>query len=232
MLLRPIEFISVCSLCVLTACGGTTIVEKPMVDPDDDDPKELPLPLATDPTISSGNVSTANSLINEVNARRDQPTSSILPSGTATYQGNMVTGANFTGVDDVDGLYADVSITAALFAAGDAVSGQITNIHTLDGNTPQERLDGSLAITGTLDDGTKVMTATTSGTLTGVLGLDTRGDLEITGDMSGRVQETQTGTFFGVPTYREATGLYGSVSGSSAGHVDGTFSGTWAVKND
>ncbi len=214
------------TLGTLAACGGAGTVEPGVDEP-------------TPPTITSSNVASARSFITGVNNRRDTPTTSILPGGTATYTGEMVTGLTINGEDSVDGLIGDVSLTAQLFLAGDDVTGTITNLHTLDGNTPVERLSGQLTISGELDDGTKQMTSTISGQLNGVVGDGVRGDMNIAGTMNGRTQDTEIVTSIpnpipflppiSVTTYDEATGIYGNASGSITGSETGSFSGTWAV---
>lgn len=218
------------TLGTLAACGGgggDGGGQPPVVD------------TPTTPSITSGNVASARSFITSVSARRDTPNLSILPGGTATYTGEMVTGLTINGEDSVDGLIGDVRLTAELFAAGDDVNGTITNLHTLDGNTPIEQLSGQLTITGELDDGTKQMTSTISGQLNGVVGDGVRGDMTIAGTMNGRTQDTKIVTSVPNPipilppitvtTYDEATGIYGNASGSITGSESGSFSGTWAV---
>ncbi len=195
----------------------------------------------TAPSITSGNVTGARSFISGVSSRRDTPEGSFLPFfSTATYTGEMVTGLTINGEDSVDGLIGDVSITAELLGAGDDVTGTITNLHTLDGNTPVERLTGQLAISGDLDDDTKLMTSTISGQLNGVVGDGVRGNMNIAGTMNGRTQDTRNDVTIpnpipgGAPivintTYDVATGIYGNASGSITGSESGSFSGTWAV---
>lgn len=218
------------ALGALAACGGGGDGggEPPVVD------------TPTPPNIDAGDVSSARSFISGVNNRRDTPALSILPTGTATYSGEMVTGLTINGEDSVDGLIGDVSLTAELFGAGDDVTGTITNLHTLDGNTPVERLSGQLTISGELDDGTKQMTSTINGQLNGVVGDGERGDLNVAGSMNGRTQDTARvitipnpipgGSPIPITTvYDEATGIYGSANGSITGSESGSFSGTWAV---
>lgn len=200
----------------------------------------------TPPSIDSGDVLAAESFIAGVNSRRDTPTISFLPIGTATYTGEMVTGLNISGDDTVDGLIGEVRLTAQLLGAGDSVTGTVSNVHTLDGNTPVELLGGQLTINGDLDDGTKRMTSTLSGQLSGVVGDGERGALNVSGTMNGRTQDTRRTTFIPNPgnvlpppfpqlpdipivTYDEATGIAGSTSGSISGSESGSFSGTWAV---
>jgi len=199
--------------------GGGTIIEEP------DEP--------TPPSISASTVANARSFIGAVSARRDTPALSILPGGTATYTGEMTTGLTVNGEPSVNGLIGDVSMTAQLFGAGDQVTGRISNVHTLAGNTPVERLGGSLNINGTLQDGSKVMSSRVTGQLSGVLGDGERGAIDVTGNMTGTTQDTRIETPIPllppIVTYDEATGLAGTVSGSLAGSETGTFSGSWAV---
>lgn len=193
----------------------------------------------TPPSISTTTVANARSFISSVNARRDTPSLSILPSGTATYAGEAVTNLSVDGESSVNGLIGDVQLSVQLLGAGDSVTGIISNLHTLNGDTPIERLSGQLNVSGTLDDGTKQMTSNVSGQLNGVLGDGERGDLNFSGSMNGRTQDTQIVTSIPNPlpflppipitTYDEATGIAGAISGSFSGSESGTFSGTWAV---
>ncbi|MEL6639828.1 MAG: hypothetical protein AAFP98_00715 [Pseudomonadota bacterium] len=217
----------------LAACGGAG---GEVTDPPPP-PGEVDEPIA--PIISATTVGNARSFISGVNNRRDTPGISILPSGTATYNGEMLTNLSINGESSVDGLIGDVRLTAQLFGAGDRVTGTVTNIHTLDGNNPVERLSGQLAIEGTLEDGSKEMTSSLTGQLTGVVGDGEAGALDITGVMNGHTQDTAVVNSIpnpipllppiSVTTYDEATGIFGSTSGNINGSETGTFSGTWAV---
>ena len=204
----------------LSACGGAG-----SGDPTDDPVRP------TNPTISAADVRSAYSLIDSIRARRSTPGTTILPTGTASYSGKALTDLTIDGYDDVDGLVGDIQLTADLFLSGDDVSGTITNIHTLDGQTPIERLGGTLTISGSLNDGDKRMNAALSGELDGVLGGDERGTVTVTGSMSGLTQDTRTGTvpLIGTPIYDIATGIAGGISGDFSGDATGAFDGDWAV---
>lgn len=223
------SFALITTLGTLAACGGggTGGDGGPVVDE------------PTAPNISETTVRNAAAFINRVDNRRDTPDVAFLPTGTATYTGEMIVGMTLNGVDSVDGMIGDVRLTAELFSAGDEVSGTITNIHTLNGDDPVELLSGQLAFNGELDDVTKEMTSTLSGQLNGVLGDGERGDLNISGSMTGHTQDTEIVTTIPNPlpfqppieitTYDVATGIYGRASGGITGSESGSFSGTWAV---
>lgn len=209
----------------VSACGGSgggdTMIDDPVV--------------GTSPIISAADVRAASDLIDDIDGRRNTPTTSVLPTGTAKFTGQAVGGLEVFGYNGVDGLIGDVELTADLLFAGDDVEGTISNIHTLNGETPVERLGGTLNISGDLDDGTKRMTATLSGDLDGVFGGDERGTVSLSnGNIGGRTQDTRTGSIpiIGTPIYDTATGIAGTFSGEFSGDAEGEFSGDWAVTED
>jgi hypothetical protein len=217
--------LSAATAATLGACGGTTIGDTDV----DTEPDAF-----LDPVTKTSTVNAFSSSYNFYSGRRATPDLAVLPIGTANYSGQFKTGLSVQGDNSVNGLHGNMNIRAELLGAGDRVTGTLSNIHTLNGNTPVELLSGTLNLGGTLDDGTKSVRATISGNLTGHMGNDEEtGALNVLGRISGHTRDRQTGTvpIIGTPIYSGgiADSITGSISGDVTGSEAATFSGNFYV---
>jgi len=109
------------------------------------------------------------------------------------------------------------------------VTGTVTNIHTLRGDTPVERLTGILTVTADLDDGNKSVVGGMTGELTGVFGDERSGPITVETTLTGHTHDTYTGKVLGIKTYDIATAMAGGVDGTFTGSESGEISGGWFV---
>lgn len=213
------------ALGALVACGGSG--EEMVGPPPPPPPPTGDTPLA--PSIGDATVITGRSNLNRINGMRDTQALAILPSGTATFNGRAITSLAVSGDPSIDGMYGSMNMRAEL-RGGDAVTGSITNLHTLTGNRPVEKLTGQIGINGTLADGSKNIAANLTGTVGGVFGDGEASNLRVSGTMAGDLKREQTGTnIIGLPTYNDAAGAAGTIQGRFSGDQAATFSGDWAV---
>lgn len=223
---KPMMMAAAVAAMTLSACGGAGT--DPIVQPGPGPGPIVDTPLT--PNITDSNVIASETFISRIEARTDTGVLAGLPRGSANYSGRAVTDFSVSGQPEVDGLYGAISMTAQL-NGGDAVTGRITNLHTLDGSRPVERLSGAMDINGELADISKNMSATLTGTVTGVFGDGESSAMAVSGSMSGDLKAVQTGTnIIGFPIYDEASGMAGEMSGTMiGGGQTARFDGDWAV---
>ncbi|SEW16501.1 hypothetical protein SAMN04488515_1357 [Cognatiyoonia koreensis] len=209
------------ALVAMVACGGgSTSGDKDMIDDMDD--------IAIAPTISSLDVGNAAGALRDVQGYRRTPTTTILPTGTATYQGHVLAGIDIDGNDEITNMFGDLEIDVERLLAGDDVSGTVTNIHVLNRESPVQKLGGELTVDGTLDDGTKRISATMNGDLQGVFTDGEREIISVDGSMLGSTRDKYTGrNALGFNTYDVAAGVSGTTSGTISGGETGSFTGTF-----
>lgn len=218
----PMMIAAAVAAMTLSACGGAGT--DPIVDPG----PSVDTPLT--PTITDSRVISSETFISRIEGRTDTAFGAFLPSGSAKYSGRAVTDLSVSGQPEVDGLYGEISMTADL-SGGNSLTGRITNLHTLDGAQPVERLSGAMDINGTLADFSNEVDANLTGTVTGVFGDGENSAMTVSGSMEGDLKRLQTGTdIFGFPIYDQASGMAGEMSGTMTGGGQvARFDGDWAV---
>lgn len=194
----------------ITACGGTNDGED-IVDPEPD-------PIVDDAPDPSLTQSEYLALLGSFESELDYDAANLLlplPTGTARYEGAMQVNVSNADGRDVDKIFGIVEMDVELLLSGDAVRGSITDLNIINNGTPTEALTGNLNISGTLNDGTRRMTATASGTLRGNFG-GPRATAAIADiDMSGNVRR-----------------ISGNNSKGLAGTMDGTLANNPAAEDD
>ncbi len=229
---KPISLIS--TLAVLAACGGGSTGGG--VGGVGGGPVITPTPI--EPTLSATQISADRADINSIRGRRDSPLLSILPAGTATYNGHAAFAVNIDGYDDPNGMIGDMSLTAQLRGTGDSVSGTINNLHTHRNNNPIEKLTGSIAVNGSLSDETKDMDGLLSGSIGGFFGGTEATQVDISGSIDGTMEDTRLADTvipvpllpdIRIPNYDDFTGMSGTHRGTFSGGQTGAFSGSWGV---
>lgn len=217
---KPMMIAAAVAGMTLSACGGAGT--DPIVEPG----PSVDTPLT--PTITDSRVISSETFISRIEGRTDTAFAAFLPSGSATYSGRAVTDLSVSGQPEVDGLYGEISMTADL-SGGNSLTGRITNLHTLDGAQPVERLSGAMDINGTLADFSNEVDANLTGTVTGVFGDGENSAMTVSGSMDGQLKRLQTGGGL-FPTYDQASGMAGEMSGTMTGGGQvARFDGDWAV---
>lgn len=139
-------------------------------------------------------------------------------NGNATYRGTWITGLIIEAQPEVDALIGEVDMKIDIGGGNNPVTGQITDLNTLDGNRGVELLDGTLDISGNIgginrrfDSG-----ASFEGDLTGFFGGTEELELTIDANVNGGWRDS--GREPGDLVVGTTTG---SASGASAlGNVD------------
>ena len=125
-----------------------------------------------------------------------------LPSGRVRYEGNF-SGTVRVNDNNSYGLLGDLGLVANFYGGG--VGGRLTDINLLEDGQPNQRLGGSMRISGTVDDG--AISARAEGNLSAVGDLyPIRGDADIALTLNGNV----------VTLPGDQSGVYGAVSGRSS----------------
>jgi len=210
------------ALITVSACGGASTGMTGMTGGGGGD-------VGVDPTFSVTTVNGFSGNYSDIRNQRATPTNPVtgaIPIGNFDYSGRFKTDLDVAGDDSVDGLYGRIAINADLAGPGDDVVANLTDIHTLSGNTPQELLVGSLRATGTFNGLTKEMVATLSGSLNGVMGDDGEaGTLNFNGRLAGVTRDEFLGSIGPIDRYDNARNMSGSITGSVSGSESANFSG-------
>lgn len=125
-----------------------------------------------------------------------------MPSGRVRYEGQF---SGTVRINDINryGLLGDLGLVANF--SGGGVGGRLTDINLLEDGLPNQRLGGSMRISGTVEDGT--ISARAEGNLSAVSDLyPIRGDADIALTLNGNVVTLPEGQ----------SGIYGLVTGQSS----------------
>lgn len=193
MIFQTKSIYGVLAACVLSACGGTTIQNPPVILPGID-PGNTPgggaSPLPTS-FASAAEVQEDRDFINGGFNLDETAALAGVRNGNATYHGTWATGLAVGGQPEITSLIGDIRMEIDVGGGTYPVSGAITNLNTVDGNTGLEQLTGSLTIDGEIGGFSKEFSETGfDGTVTGFFGGDAARsvtiDATVTGEMRNR----------------------------------------------